>query len=46
MLGKEIFTKIANGKTEINISHLPKGIYCVIVLSEGKMVGNSKIVKQ
>ena len=46
MLGQEILTQPANGKTEINISHLPKGIYIVKILSEGKMIGNSKIVKQ
>jgi hypothetical protein len=46
MLGKEILTQTANGNTEINISHLPKGVYHVHVLSDGKVVGNSKIVKE
>jgi hypothetical protein len=45
MLGKKVLTQIVNGKTEINVSHLPKGIYAVSILSEGKVVGNSKIVK-
>ena len=45
MLGKEILTQTANGKTEINISHLPKGVYSVNVFSDGKIIGNSKIVK-
>ena len=46
MLGKEIMAQDINGKTEINIRHLPKGIYNVSILSEGRVVGNSKIVKQ
>jgi len=46
MLGKEILTQNTIGKTEINISHLPKGIYNVSILSEGKIIGNSKIMKQ
>jgi len=46
MFGKEVLIQNANGKTEINISHLPNGIYNVSLFSEGKIVGNSKIVKQ
>lgn len=46
MLGKEILTQNANGKTEINISNLSNGIYIVKILSENKVIGNSKIVKQ
>jgi len=46
MLGKKILTQNVSGKTEINISHLPKGIYIVAVFSEGKLMGNAKIVKQ
>ena len=46
MLGKEILIQNANGKTEINISHLPNGIYSVRVFSEDKIIGNGKIVKQ
>ena len=46
MFGKEILTQTANGKTEVNISHLPKGVYSVCVLSNGEVIGNSKIVKQ
>ena len=46
MLGKEVLTQNANGKTEINISHLSQGIYNVKVFSDGKTIGNSKIVKQ
>jgi hypothetical protein len=45
MLGKEIFAQLINGKTEINISHLSKGIYNISVFSEGRVIGNSKIVK-
>jgi hypothetical protein len=45
MLGQELLTQTVNGKTEIDISHLPQGVYRVRVFSEGKVVGNSKIVK-
>jgi len=46
MLGREMLCKNGNDKTEINISHLPNGIYIVAVFSEGKLMGNSKIIKQ
>ena len=46
MLGKEILSQDTNGKTEININHLSKGIYNVNVISGGRIIGNSKIVKQ
>ena len=46
MLGREAFTQNISGRTEINISHLPKGIYCIYVISEGKVIRNNKIVKQ
>jgi uncharacterized protein YkuJ len=46
MLGKEVLTQIIYGKTEININHLPKGIYGISIISERKVIGNSKIVKQ
>lgn len=46
MLGKEILTHNVNGKTEVNISHLSKGVYNVSILSEGIIIGNSKIMKQ
>ena len=46
ILGKEMLTQTVNGKTEINIKHLPKGMYIINVVSEGKFIGNSKIVKQ
>ena len=45
ILGKEVFTQTSNDKSEIDISHLPKGIYCVYVTSERKVIGYSKIVK-
>ena len=44
--GREVLTQAASGKTEIDISHLPKGVYIVNVFSEEKVVGSSKIVKQ
>jgi len=46
MLGKKVLTQNVYGETEIAISHLPKGIYIVAVFSEGKLMGNTKIVKQ
>jgi len=46
MLGRKILAQSVNDKTEINISHLPNGIYIVAVFSEGKLMGNSKIIKQ
>jgi hypothetical protein len=45
MLGQELLTQTVNGKTEININHLPQGVYNVRIFSEGKVVGNSKIMK-
>lgn len=44
MLGKEVLSKNLNGKTEVNISHLPKGIYNACIFSDSKVIGNSKIV--
>jgi len=46
MLGKEVLTQTASGKTEINISHLPTGVYNISVLSDGKVIRNGKIIKQ
>jgi len=45
ILGKEVLSQNANGKTEINISHLSNGIYSVQILSGEKIVGKSKVVK-
>ena len=46
MLGKEVFNQTANGKTEINIGHLLKGIYVIQITSDGNIIGNRKIVKK
>jgi hypothetical protein len=46
LLGKEVLFQTINGKTEIDISYLPNGVYNVNFLSEGRVIGNSKIVKQ
>jgi hypothetical protein len=46
ILGKEILTQNINGKTEINISHLPNGIYSVRVISKEGAIRNGKVVKQ
>ncbi len=43
--GKKVLSKNGNGKTEIDISRLPKGIYTANILSNGKVIANSKIVK-
>jgi hypothetical protein len=45
MFGKEILTQLISGKTEINISHLSKGIYNIRIFSGGRVIENSKIVK-
>lgn len=45
--GKEVLMQNnANGKTEINISQLPKGIYSIKVFSDDKVVGINRVVKQ
>jgi hypothetical protein len=46
LLGKEVLIQAINGKTEINISNLPQGIYNIQLVSEGQIIGNSKIIKQ
>jgi hypothetical protein len=43
---QEILTQTINGKTEIDIAHLPCGIYNISVIFDGKIIGNSKIIKQ
>jgi len=46
MLGKEVLSQSATGNAEINISHLPQGIYNVVLLSDNENVVAGKIVKQ
>jgi hypothetical protein len=46
MLGKEVLNQNINGKSEININNLQKGIYIVTIYSERRVIGNFKIVKQ
>ena len=46
MQGKAVLNQIANNKTGISISHLPKGVYIVNAISEYKIIGQTKIVKQ
>ena len=46
MFGNEVLNQNGNSKTEINISHLSKGVYNIVVVSVGKVIGNRKIVKQ
>jgi len=38
-------SEIGQSPIEINISHLPQEVYGVRVLSDGKVVGNGKVVK-
>ena len=45
-LGKELISQNGKGKTEINISNLQKGVYVVSVISNNKIIGNTKIVKK
>jgi YD repeat-containing protein len=44
ILGKEVLT--TNNKKEIDISHLPNGVYNVSILSDGKTITTKKIVKE
>jgi len=46
MLGKEVLRQNINGNTEIALNQATKGVYCMNVISEGKMIGSRKIVKQ
>jgi len=46
MQGKEILSQNVEGKTEINISHLPDGVYIVNAISKDKIIESIKIVKQ
>ncbi len=47
MLGREIINQNINGTSEINMTHLPKGVYNVKVVSDnGLVIENSKIVKK
>jgi hypothetical protein len=46
MLGKVVLDQFVNGKAEININHLSNGIYSISIFSKGKIIENSKIVKQ
>ena len=46
MLGKEVLNQNINGKSDINLGHLSNGIYNIKILSDGKVTGNSRIVKQ
>ncbi|MDR2962300.1 MAG: T9SS type A sorting domain-containing protein [Bacteroidales bacterium] len=45
ILGKKIITHTLHSTTEIDVNHLQKGVYAVTVVSEGKVIGNTKIVK-
>jgi len=46
MLGKEVLNQSINSNDGISISHLENGSYVVNVFLEGKVIGNTKIVKQ
>lgn len=45
ILGKEVLSQNVKGKTEINISNLPQGVYSVSVFSDKREIANRKIVK-
>ena len=45
-LGRKVLQQNINGKSEIDISILPTGIYYINVISEGKVIGNNKVVKK
>lgn len=44
--GKEILSRKANGKTEVDISNLEKGIYFVTVFSANNAIWSNKIIKR
>ena len=47
MSGKEVFSQVANGQTEIDLSHcLPIGVYVAVVFSEDKKIEQCKVVIQ
>jgi len=46
MLGKEVLCQQGSGKTTIDIKHLAKGVYNVSIISDGRVVGYNKVVKQ
>jgi hypothetical protein len=46
ILGKKVLSQNINGRSEINIAHLPKGVYTVSISSENKIIQNGKMVKQ
>ena len=46
MLGRKVLNQNITGKSEIDISYLPKGTYVVNILSGGKIIENRKIEKQ
>ena len=46
MLGKEVLNQSINSDDGINISHLNNGNYIVNIFLDGKIIGNTKIVKQ
>jgi hypothetical protein len=37
---------LTSNKKEIDISNLPKGVYNVTIIADGKAMGTKKIVKQ
>lgn len=43
--GKKVFTKSINSNTEINIRHLPNGIYMILIISEQQVISKHKIIK-
>ena len=44
--GREVLIQNAIGKTEVNISNLPKGVYIVNILLADIIIGSGKIVKK
>jgi len=44
--GKEVLTHNTTSNNGINVNHLQKGVYLVNVFLDGKIIGNTKIVKQ
>ncbi|MCL2311480.1 MAG: glycosyltransferase family 39 protein [Firmicutes bacterium] len=45
-LGKEVINKDVKGTAQINIRHLPEGVYIVRIFSEDELIKHTKILKQ
>lgn len=45
MFGNRVLTHTSQGSAEINVSHLPTGVYIVKLETDGKVIKSTKIIK-